>query len=63
MNQLYYCIFTKKLNLYGVKRNNVRWFESYLSNRKQYINYNGNKCTTFESITYGAHKDQYLDLL
>ena len=27
-------------------------FESYLSNCKQYISYNSNKCTTFESITY-----------
>ena len=30
----------------------LRWFESYLSNRKQYISYRGNKCTTFESLTY-----------
>ena len=47
-------ILFKKLKLYGLKGNNLRWFESYLSNRKQYISYNGNKCTTFESITYGA---------
>ena len=46
-------ILIKKLKHYGVKENNLRWFESYLSNRKQYICYNGNKCTTFESITYG----------
>ena len=44
----------KKLKVYRVKGNNLRWFESYLSNRKQYINYNSNKCTTFESITYGV---------
>ena len=35
-------ILIKKLKLYGVKRNNLRWFESYLSNRKQYISYNYN---------------------
>ena len=36
-------ILIKKLKLYRVKGNNLRWFESYLSNRKQYISYNGNK--------------------
>ena len=46
-------ILIKKLKLYGFKGNNLRWFEGYLSNRKQYISYNGNKCTT-ESITYGV---------
>ena len=45
-------ILIKKLKLYGVKGNDLRWFESNLSNRKQYINYNGSTCTTFESITY-----------
>ena len=35
---VYYSILIKKLKLYGVKGNNLRWFESYLSNRKQYIN-------------------------
>ena len=43
-------ILMKKLKIYGVKGNNIRWFESYLSNRTQYISYNGNKCTTLESI-------------
>ena len=47
-------ILIKKLKLYGIKGNNLRWLESYLNNRKQYISYNGNKCTTFESITYGV---------
>ena len=27
-------ILIKKLNQYGVKRNNIRWFNSYLHNRK-----------------------------
>ena len=30
-------ILTKKLELYGIKDCNLRWFESYLSNRKQFI--------------------------
>ena len=36
------------------------WFESYLSNRKQYISYNSNKCTTFENITYGVPQGSIL---
>ena len=30
---------TKKLELYGIKGCNLRWFQSYLSNRKQFITY------------------------
>ena len=30
-------ILTKKLELYGIKDCNLRWFESYLLNRKQFI--------------------------
>ena len=25
--------------MYGVKKNNLKWFHSYLSNRKQYIEF------------------------
>ena len=32
-------ILTKKLELYGIKGCNLRWFQSYLSNRKQFITY------------------------
>ena len=38
---------------YGIQENNIRWFESYLSNRKQYISYN-NKSTPFKDITCGV---------
>ena len=27
----------KKLKLYGIENNNLKWFTSYLSRRKQYI--------------------------
>ena len=37
-------ILAKKLELYGIKGCNLGWFESYLSNRKQFITY-GNKQT------------------
>ena len=30
-------ILLKKLSFYGVKNNNLKWFKSYLSNRKQFI--------------------------
>ena len=46
-------ILTKKLELYGIKDCNLRWFESYLSNRKQFITY-GDKQTNIESITCGV---------
>ena len=56
-------ILIKKLKLYGVKGNNLSWFQSYLSNRKQYISYNSNKCTNFQSITYGVPQESILELL
>ena len=43
-------VLTKKLELYGIKDCNLRWFESYLSNRKQFITY-GDKQTHIETIT------------
>ncbi|XP_065667552.1 uncharacterized protein LOC136087866 [Hydra vulgaris] len=30
-----------KLEFYGIKNSNLAWFKSYLSNRKQYISYDG----------------------
>ena len=53
-------ILIKKLKLYAVKGNNLKCFESYLSNRKQYISYNSNKYTTFESVTYGVPQGSIL---
>ena len=46
-------ILTKKLELYGIKVCNLRWFESYLSNRKQFITY-GDKQTNIETIICGV---------
>ena len=53
-------ILIKKLKLYGVKGNNFRLLDSYLSNCKQYISYNSNKCTAFESIIYGVPQGSIL---
>ena len=52
-------ILTKKLELYGIKDCNLRWFESYLSNRKQFITY-GNKQTNIETITCGVPQGSIL---
>ena len=43
-------ILISKLKNIGVRGNNLKWLESYLNNRKQFIAYN-NKYTSFETIT------------
>ena len=46
-------ILLAKLKQYGIRGNTHRWFESYLSNRKQYVEYNNFKSDT-KTITHGA---------
>ena len=43
-------IILKKLIHDGVNGNNIRWFESYLTNRKQFLSFN-NKNINFANIT------------
>ena len=43
-------IIPKKLIHDGVNGNNIRWFESYLTNRKQFLSFN-NKNINFANIT------------
>ena len=43
-------IILKKLIHDGVNGNNIRWFESYLRNRKQFLSFN-NKNINFANIT------------
>ena len=52
-------ILTKKLELCGIKDCSLRWFESYLSNRKQFITY-GDKETNIEPITCGVPQGSIL---
>ena len=45
-------IILEKLSMYGVKGNNLTWFHSYLSDRKQYIEFqNDNKKERKNSLT------------
>ena len=52
-------ILLKKLIHYGVNGNNIRWFESYLTNRKQFLSFN-NKNTNFANITCGVPQGSIL---
>ena len=48
-------ILLEKLSRYGVTGNNLKWFHSYLSNRKQYIEFqNDNKKEKPNSLTINA---------
>ena len=46
-------ILLKKLSLYGIKNNSVKWFSSYLSNRKQFIQA-GDIKASYEDIICGV---------
>ena len=46
-------ILLKKLQLYGITDKNLTWFQSYLSNRKQYIEIGENSKTDPKYVTCG----------
>ena len=52
-------ILLSKLEIYGVKRNLLKWFENYLTNRKQYVQIN-NKKTAFENVICGVPQGSIL---
>ena len=52
-------ILTKKLELCGIKGCHLRWFESYLSNRKEFMTY-GDKKTNLKTVTCGVPQDSIL---
>ena len=53
-------ILLSKLETYGVKRNLLKWFENYLTNRKQYVQINNNEETTFENVICGVPQGSIL---
>ena len=52
-------ILLKKLSYYGVRNNNLKWFMSYLSNRKQYISTDDGN-TKMESVSCGVPQGSIL---
>ena len=48
-----------KLFGYGIRGNILNWFESYLSNRKQYVHLQGTDSKT-ESVTFGVPQGSIL---
>ena len=55
-------ILTKKLELYRIKGCNLRLFENYLSNRKQFVTY-GDKQSNIETVTCGVCQGSILGSL
>ena len=43
-------ILLNKLSLYGIKSNSLKWFSSYLSDRKQYVQISAFKTTNLNVV-------------
>ena len=56
-------LLLKKLKLYGITDKNLTWFESYLSNRKQYIEIGENSKTYLKYVTCGVPQGSILGSL
>ena len=52
-------ILISKIDNYGIKGTNLKWFKDYLTNRKQCINYD-NKMTTTQTIKCGVPQGSIL---
>ena len=52
-------ILLKKLDHYGIRGTSLNWFESYLSNRKQYVFHNG-ESSILKNITCGVPQGSVL---
>ena len=52
-------ILLQKLSFYGIEGVTLSWFENYLSNRKQYVTYNGIKSKT-EKVNCGVPQGSIL---
>ena len=58
-NTINHNILFQKLHFYGIGGTTLDWFKSYLSNRKQYVFYNGHKSTT-DTVECGVPQDSVL---
>ena len=54
-----HAILLTKLEHYGIRGSLLKWFESYLTNRKQYVFYNG-VSSTIASMTSGVPQGSVL---
>ena len=52
-NTINYNNLLEKLKAYGIQSENLKWFRSYLSNRKQFISYDDFK-TEMKNVKCGA---------
>ena len=52
-------ILLHKLQFYGIAQNSYLWFKSYLSNRKQYVDFNNNISDT-KFLTTGVPQGSIL---
>ena len=59
---VYHQILLKKLEYYGIAGNNLRWFENYLKNRKQFISFEHNS-TKKTAVTYCVPQESILEPL
>ena len=53
-------ILTQKLNMYGIKENELEWFRSYLAERKQMTKGNGTKSGELNN-EFGVPQALYLE--
>ena len=56
-------ILVKTMKLYGITDKNVAWFESYLSDRKEYIHIDKNRKTDLKYLTCGSTLAPFLFLV
>ena len=55
-------ILLKKIEYYGIAGNNLRWFESYLKDQKQFVSFENNS-TKKATVTFGVPQGSLLEPL
>ena len=53
-------ILLKKLEIYGISDTHLQWFRNYLSNRKQYIQFDGWQKTNYKTVKCGVPQGSIL---